>query len=67
MQKDLPTICFGCGRINVNEEWIDGESFSNYSEIRMKIEDIGRYCPDCTEYFKKEYQRLKREYQLLRN
>lgn len=67
MEKNLQTICLGCGRINVNGEWIDGESFSDYSEIRRKIEDINMYCPECTEYFKKEYQKLKNQYSLLRN
>lgn len=67
MTEDLPTICLGCGRIEINGQWVEGESFSNYSEIRMKIEDIGRYCPECTEYFKKEYKRLKNEYAALRN
>lgn len=67
MPEDLPSICAGCGRIEVNGEWIDGESFSDYYERRRKLEDVNRYCPECTESFKKEYSKLKNEYAALRN
>jgi len=67
MTEDLPTICAGCGRIEVDGKWIEGESFSGYHETRRKLEDVNRYCPQCTEYFKKEYKRLKDAYKLLRN
>jgi hypothetical protein len=67
MTEDLPAICLGCGRINVNGQWINSEYYFNYFEIRRKLDDVGRYCPECTEKFKKQYQELKRNYQLLRN
>lgn len=68
MSEDLSTICAGCGRIEVDGKWIEGESFSDYYSRRRKLEDLNKeYCPECTEYFKKEYKRLKDAYKLLRN
>jgi len=67
MTNNLLTMCAGCERINVNGEWFERDSYSTYDEM-VRTHDIHRdYCPECVEFYKKEYKKLKQRYGALRN